>query len=247
MGRGAIIARAFLAALASCGAPFSGAQDPAAAGEGPERPFKLTLGLYDYSDDSRGTDVNLRHTSALGNAWIGYFRLKDQDVSQWRGGWDRSFGERFRVQPSLQVASGGFAGASLGFETGEPYFVGAGLGRTNLRPYYNLNFDPNDSWTLSAGHRDGDGRILAVLWVRDNRENPDQRHLHFTWRQPLAGGERLTLDALLKRGLVDGGTIRRTGFTITYDWPRFFVRVAFDPNSNFTSQDAWRYSMGTRF
>ncbi len=26
-----------------------------------------------------------------------------------------------------------------------PWFAAAGLGRTNLRPYVNLNFDPNDS------------------------------------------------------------------------------------------------------
>lgn len=122
-----------------------------------ERPFKLTLGRYDYSDHTRGVDTNLRHTSMLGNVWLGYYRQDDDSVSQWRAGWDRSFGTGLRFSPSVQFASGGFVGGSAQVETGEPWFVAAGLGRTNLRPYVNLNFDPNDSYMLSAGRRDSDG------------------------------------------------------------------------------------------
>lgn len=215
-----------------------------------ETPFKLTLGWYRYSESpesSNAFDANLRHTSDLGNLWIGYFRWPEQSVHQWRGGWDRTFGEGVRLQPSLQVASGGFLGGSVGIEAGAPWFAGAGLGRTNLRPYYNLNFDPNDSWTLSAGHRGDDGQVIMLLMVRDNRENPDQRHVHLVWRQPIEGGQRLTLDALWKRGLVDGDRITRTGLSATWDWPRYFVRLAYDPKANFTSQDLWRLSVGSRF
>lgn len=227
----------------ACASPALAADEPTPA----ERPFKLTLGYYDGSDGSRGTDVNLRHSSDYGNAWAGYFRLPQEDASQWRGGWDRSFGDTVRVQPSVQVASGGFVGGSVGLEAGERWFAGAGLGRTNLRPYYNLNFDPNDSWTLSAGHRDESGRVLMAFLVRDNRENPDQRHVHLVWRQPLEGGRRLTADALWKKGLVEGDMVRRWGFTVTFDWPRFFLRLARDPNTNFTAVDTWRFSAGTRF
>ena len=63
----------------------------------------------------------------------------------------------------------------------------------------------------------------------------------------LAGGERLTLDALYKKGLVEGEMIERWGFSATYDWPAFFARLAFDPKANFTPQDMWRLSVGTRF
>ena len=210
-------------------------------------PFKLTIGEYHYSDGGDGMDANLRNSSDLGNAWLGYYRASADSLSQWRAGWDRSFGETVRVSPSIQVASGGFLGGSLQAEIGAPYFAGAGLGRTNLRPYVNLNFDPNDSYALFAGRRDESGRVVMLLMVRDNRENPDQRHFHFTYRQPLADGQRLTLDALYKVGQVEGGTIRRWGATATYDWPRFFVRVARDPRTNFTPVDAWRLSVGTRF
>ncbi len=210
-------------------------------------PFKLTIGEYHYSDGSDGIDANLRHTSGIGNAWIGYYRANDDSLSQWRTGWDRSFGEVVRVTPSIQLASGGFVGGSLQAEAGAPYFAGAGLGRTNLRPYVNLNFDPNDSYALFAGRRDESGRVFMLQVVRDNRENPDQRHFHFLYRQPLADGERLTLDTLYKVGKVEGVTIRRWGATATYDWPRFFVRLARDPRTNFTPVDAWRLSVGTRF
>jgi hypothetical protein len=42
-------------------------------------------------------------------------------------------------------ASGGFWGGRVGTEYGNTFFVGAGIGRTNLRNYFNLNFDPNDA------------------------------------------------------------------------------------------------------
>lgn len=210
-------------------------------------PFKLTLGSYQFSGGSRGTDLNLRYSGDLGNLWLGQYFNADQGLRQWRTGWDSSYGEAVRLSPSVQWASGGFVGGSLQVETGSDWFVGAGFGRTNLRPYWNLNFDPNDSWTLSAGHRDGQGQVFGLLWVRDNRENPDQRHLHGFWRQPLADGERITVDLLYKQGLVEGNLIRRWGWSLSYDWPRFFVRLAWDPNSNFTTDDLWRFSLGTRF
>ena len=210
-------------------------------------PFKLTFGAYHYSDGSDGIDANLRHSSDLGNAWLGYYHASDGSLSQWRTGWDRSFGEALRVSPSIQLASGGFAGGSIQAEAGAPYFAGAGLGRTNLRPYVNLNFDPNDSYSLFAGRREESGSVIMALMVRDNRENPDQRHFHLVYRRPLADGERLTLDALYKVGRVEGETIRRWGATATYDWPRIFARLAWDPKTNFTPVDSWRFSVGTRF
>ena len=209
--------------------------------------FKFTATGFKFSESSSGVDVNLRHSSDFGNAWIGYFRAPKLDANQWRGGWDRSFGEAIRVQPSVQMASGGFVGGSINLETGERWFAGVGFGRTNLRPYFNLNFDPNDSWSLAAGYRGENGQSYSASYVRDNRDNPDQQHFHLTSRTPLPNKERLTLDLLYKRGLVDGQRIAKTGGTMTYDWPKFFVRVAYDPHTNFTSDNVWRLSVGARF
>jgi hypothetical protein len=234
--------------LASAHALAADAGQPA-VGDTPAPPpaYKLTAGWYGLSDDTSGYDLNLRQTSDYGNAWIGYFNLASQGVSQWRAGWDNSFGARVRVSPSIQVATQGFLGGSLGFETGDPWFAGIGIGRTNLRPYWNLNFDPNDAYTLSAGHRGNDNNLFMVQLVHDNRQNPDQQHLHFLYRHPLPEKQRLTLDALYKSGTVDAETIHRWGLTVSYDWPAFFVRVAWDPNTNFTPVDALRVSVGTRF
>jgi len=220
---------------------------PCPAVAGGDAAFKLTVGWYRYSDSTDGVDTNLRHSSDLGNVWLGYYRQTEPATSQWRAGWDRTFGERVRISPSVQLASGGFVGGSIQAEAGAPWFAALGFGRTNLRPYVNLNFDPNDSYVVAAGRRGEAGQVVMVQMVRDNRENPDQRHFHLVYRQPLEPRDRLTIDALYKVGNVDAERIRRWGLTVTYDWPKFFVRVARDPNTNFTPVDAWRLSMGTRF
>jgi hypothetical protein len=221
------------------------AAGPAAAAD--DTPFKLTAGYYLFSSGARGADINLRHTSDLGNVWLGEYRSPQRNEDQWRLGWDRTFGETVRISPSLQAAAQGFFGGSIYVETGDPWFVGGGLGRTNLRPYWNLNFDPNDSWTFSTGYRQPGGAIYSLLLVRDNRQNPDQQHLHFTFRQPLADGQRLTFDLLRKRGLVEDEMIHLWGATLTYDWPRFFLRAAWDPKSNFGPDNLRRFDLGIRF
>jgi hypothetical protein len=210
-------------------------------------PFKLSAGYDSFSGGGSGTDVNLRYGADSGNYWLGYFMSQQQSVYQWRLGWDHTFGDAIRITPSIQAASQGFYGGSLQVETGDPWFVGAGIGRTNLRPYWNLNFDPNDSYNLSAGHRTADGQVFAVQYVRDNRLNPDQRHLHFYWRQPLPEKQRLTVDLLYKEGLVDDATIHRWGAGVTYDWPTFFLRVTYDPKANFGPDNLWRFATGFRF
>ena len=64
---------------------------------------------------------------------------------------------------------------------------------------------------------------------------------------PINDRDRLTLDLLYKRGRVDGEPVRRLGATVTYDWPRDFVRLAYDPKTNFTPDNVWLLSVGSRF
>ena len=218
------------------------------ADEAPEPPYKLTVGRYNSGTSGNATDVNLRRSVGSGNAWVGLFDAPAQGEHQWRLGGDASLETgAWRWMPAAQVAAHRYAAASLGVETGDAWFVGAGFGRTNLRQNTNLNFDPNDSYSLAAGFREDGGASYQLQWVRDNRQNPDQRHLHLLYRTPLPGGQRLTVDLLHKQGLVDDLVIRRWGASITYDWPALFVRVAYDPNVNFTAETMWRLSAGTRF
>jgi hypothetical protein len=215
-----------------------------------EKPaFKLTFGTYRFVESGQAHDINLRHSGDYGTAWLGVFysQAKDLDARQMRAGWQNTFGETLRWTPSLMLASRGYAAGSLNVEVGETWVVGAGFGRTNLRSNYNLNYDPNDAWQLTAGYRAAGGQNFNVSYTRDNRLNPDQQHLHLIAQTPLAGKERFTLDLLLKRGLVDGERIQKAGLTATYDWPRFFVRASFDPKVNFTPENQYRLSVGTRF
>lgn len=229
---------------------FSAAQ----AAEDAAKPisYKFTAGHYQLSGGglpaASGLDLNLRATGRFGNAWLGWYGSPSQDVKQVRAGWDSSYKLGFvRFMPSLQIASGGFVGGSVSVETGDTWFAGVGAGRTNLRNYANLNFDPNDAWMLSGGYRWADNRSLALQVVRDNRLNPDQQNVHLVYRTPFNGSDRLTLDMLQKKGLVGGVPISRFGLSVGYDWPRYFVRVAWDPQVNFTAQDMLRLSVGTRF
>ena len=214
--------------------------------------FKFTTGIYQLSGGGlpSGTslDLNLRATGNFGNAWLGQYRSPGLSITQTRIGWDRSFKlGALRFVPSLEVATGGYVGGSAYVETGESWYGGAGIGRTNLQNFVNLNFDPGDAWTLAGGYRWADNHSLGLQIVRDNRLNPDQQNVHLTYRTPIAGDDRLTLDLLTKRGLVAGVLNQRTGFSVVYDWPRFFVRLAVDPLVNFTTQDMVRLSVGTRF
>ena len=217
--------------------------------------YKLSTGVYQLSGgglpSGPGLDVNLRASGGLigsGNAWIGLYRSPVQAVKQYRAGWDytHKLGP-VRFTPSLQIASGGFVGGSAYLEAGSTWFAGAGLGRTNLRPYANLNFDPNDSYTLAGGYRWNERQTLTLQLVRDNRLNPDQQNVHLIYRAPVNGDNRLTLDLLSKKGLVAGVPIQRVGLSVGYDWPSLFVRVAYDPLVNFSTQDMLRLSVGTRF
>ena len=225
--------------MAACGVKAVGQdEDPA---------FKLTLSTHQFSESGAGLDINLRRSSAYGTQWLGYFDANGLNAHQFRGGWEKSFGETVRVLPSLQIASGGFVGVSIGMETGKDWFVGAAYGHTNQRPYFNLNYDPNDAWTLSAGRRSADGGGFWFNLTRDDRDNPDQQHLHVVYRTPINGQDRLTIDILNKQGMVGGDSINKFGATLTYDWPRYFVRLAIDPNTNFTTDNAVRLSVGSRF
>ena len=250
------IQRGFLAGVATLLATVILPVAAWAADEGamaaPPVAFKFTSGLYQLSGGGvpggPGLDLNLRATGGFGNAWIGLYRSPVQAVTQSRAGWDHTFKlGPVRFMPSLQIASGGFVGGSAALETGDTWFAGVGIGRTNLRNYVNLNFDPNDALMLSGGYRWADNDAVTLQVVRDNRLNPDQQHVHLVYRTPVAGTDRLTLDLLAKQGLVAGVPIRRMGLSVGYDWPRYFVRVAWDPLVNFTTQDMLRLSVGTRF
>jgi hypothetical protein len=82
--------------------------------------------------------------------------------------------------------------------------------------------------------------------IADDRLHTGQKDWHLYGRWPVRD-MRLTLDLMHKTGQGDGGPVDVWGWSATWDWPRWFVRLARDPKQNFSTQDAWRVSTGLRF
>ena len=204
------------------------------------------MGEYAYAD-YYGTDVNLRWRIAETSAWAGIYT--DQIFgTQARTGADTSIdvGKYLKLQPSLQLASRGFVGGSLNVQAGGSWYGLAGIGRTDAKPYFNLNFDPNDALTLGVGHLGEEGASYMVFVVADNRFHTGQRDWHANVQIPF-GASHATLDLLHKSGLSDAGPISGWGFSANWDWPVWFLRVAYDPYQNFSVQNAWRLVIGIRW
>lgn len=212
------------------------------------RPFKLTIGEYRYRDGGDGHDLNLRWRRDDTDAWIGVYR-DPAFGTQTRAGADTNLvlGGSATLQPSLQIASRGFVGGSLTLQFGDPWFASLGWGRTNLKPYFNLNFDPNDAITAAFGWHGEGGRLVSLMLVADDRLHTGQKDWHVNARWPLSADLRLTLDLLRKTGEGDGGPVRAWGWSTTLDFPSWFVRLARDPKQNFSTQDATRLALGIRF
>jgi hypothetical protein len=230
-----------LLALALATAQAEGTADDATA-------FKLTLGRYASSDDNPAWDANLRGTRGAHTAWLGVYQDKS-GLRQWRSGLEwRGEGEMLRPLLSLQNASGGAWVGAVSAEVGGDTFAIVGWGRTNLRPYVNLNYDPNDAITLGLGSRAWAGAELSLFQVRDDRLHTGQQVTHAVWRQHLEGEQRLTLDVFTKRGRIDTGeAIRSTSVSLGWDGASAFVRFSHDPHAGFTQPTQNRLQLGCRF
>jgi hypothetical protein len=153
--------------------------------------------------------------------------------------------------PSVQYATGGFLGGSLYTELGRDTFAILGWGRTNLKDYYNLNFDPNDAITFGAGARVAAGATLSLYQVRDDRLHTGQRITHGVARWKPGEKMRWTVDVFYKEGRPDSDPaserIHGAGAALTYDFDPYFVRVAKDPHVNFSDNNMVRIAAGIRF
>jgi hypothetical protein len=209
-------------------------------------PWKLTVGEYAYTD-YYGTDLNLRWRVEDTSAWVGAYS-DPRFGAQTRAGADTSIdlGRYLQVQPSLQVASRGFVGGNVNLQAGASWFGIVGIGRTDAKPYFNLNFDPNDALTFGVGHQGADGLNYVLFVVADDRFHTQQRDWHANVQIPF-GTSHATLDLLRKSGLSDAGPITAWGFSANWDWPAWFLRIAYDPYQNFSAQSAWRLATGVRF
>jgi len=224
---------------------------------GPDRGFawKLTPSVYRETAGHSALDLNLRGNRENDTFWIGQYR-RGAEFQQTRAGYERQFAVPMgRVIASGQYASQGFGGASVTLETSAATmgsYVGLlGLGRTNRRPYYNLNFDPNDSVLIGAGWRPDEGTAFTLFQVRDDRLGTGQRVTHFVLRQKTGVRSRWTVDLFSRGGRSDADpdsqTFKANGIALTYDREPWFVRLAWDPKVNYNNSDMTRLAIGARF
>jgi hypothetical protein len=219
----------------------------AANGE-PSPKNKLTFSYYAFSSQRAGVDVNLRHSFKSSTAWIAGYH-ENTGFDQERAGFEYDYqGSWLKLVPSVQVATHGFLGATVYSEMGHSFYAIAGAGRTNLRPYWNLGFDPNDYVQAGAGfHGKGDS-VVAVYAIHDVRLDTGQTNTHFYYRQPLPHEWRLTFDVVNEHGNGDGGLVVHSWApSVAIDWRRWFAKIAEDPHVNYTADHQVRVGVGIRF
>ena len=210
--------------------------------------FKFTPSFYLSSNGNNATDLNFRASRDGNTAWLGEYADKN-GYQQTRLGYEYKFNEgMLRPTLSAQLASGGFVGGSLTTELGGEYYAILGLGRTNLKDYYNLNFDPNDAITLGFGTRAINNTELSLQQVRDDRLGTGQQITHLVWRYKPTEAERISIDGAYKSGLGTNATnVHGYSLTFDYDYHQYFCRIAYDQYANFTLNNLTRLSIGIRF
>jgi hypothetical protein len=208
---------------------------------------KLTVGAYS-TDEQVTTDINVRYSSHDWTGWVGWYGPQSE-VRQSRAGFEYDLKRpRLVLVPSVQVASGSFVGGSVYSEIGKTIYLIAGASRTNLKPYANLTFDPNESWQLGAGVHFGMADSIAAYAIWDNRLDTGQQNSHVLLRHYLPHARRLTVDVSYKSGHDDEGQfIRGSGQAMEYDWHRWFTKAARDARANFSTSTMWRVGGGLRF
>lgn len=216
--------------------------------EAVESSFKLTYGWYNYSNSTQGHDLNLRWEHGTTRAWLGHYG--DPTFGhQTRAGIEHTFTLTpiLLMQLSVETASRHYFGAAMNVALGNPVFVLVGLERTNLRPYFNLDFNPNDALTVGLGWKSAEGSLLAVAVVADNRLDTGQKIFHLYGRHRFSDAVRLSFDLSRKRADNPDGSIKGWGLSATLDFPSWFLRLAREQRQNFEDYDATRLTVGMRF
>jgi hypothetical protein len=212
--------------------------------------WKLTYTHHRAQAEHDAGDLNLRGTREATVFWLGHYR-RANEFQQSRAGLEHwlSF-DWGKALLSGQAATRGFVGFASQAELGRNSVrLLAGFGRTNLKPYYNLNFDPNDAVTLGVVADLPNGMRASFYAIHDDRLGTGQTVVHALLRTSEDPARRWTIDVSQRRGpLGDGGErVVRTGLGVTYDRAPYFGRIVYDPNANFSGHDMLRLGLGMRF
>ncbi len=209
---------------------------------------KLTLGIY-FTRGARAYDLNLRHQFGPFTAWVaGFYDPHSNKLIRVGGQYDYKKGWLHLV-PSLEVSTTKAMSGSLSSElgAGKTVFL-AGVSRTNLRPFFDLFWDPGDSVQLGIAHRLSSYDRISAFTIFDVRLHTQQQNTHVVWRHKLNRNNGITFDGLFKSGHTDSGEyIRKVGIGVYYDRPKWFWKLYYDPHVNFTDRTMVRTGIGLKF
>jgi hypothetical protein len=251
------LAQAILFALATAYIPsIASAQEPDQSNQEPQLPLiersdqlrsKLSFGVY-YLPGEVTYDLNFRRQFGSALAWVGAL-IDPKGGSQGRVGAEYDYQREWLLFiPTLQVNTVGAVMGSVYAELGTEYYGIIGFARTNLRPFNNLTFDPNDSVQLGLGHKISSYDKLYAYSIFDVRLHTHQQDTHILWRHRLDENNGITLDGLYKSGDTDEHKyIRAVGIGIYYDRPAWFWKAYYDPHVNFTRHTMVRLGVGLKF
>lgn len=238
------------AAMLAQTAQATGAEAAVAAAPADPWQFKLTASHYNTRSLPAAQDINLRGSRQDITWWVAHYR-RGSEFEQSRTGWEQKWAQGWgQLTSSLQLATHGFAGGALSAQLGSEALYGlVGWGRTNLKDYYNLNFDPNDAITLGWGGKLPGGNAYTVFTVKDDRLHTGQQISHTVLRMPLQPSTRLTLDYAYKRGRAseESTLVRGHSLAVGLDVQDVFVRVTSDQKVNFSPNKQIRVAVGLRF
>jgi len=217
--------------------------------------WKATLGTYkDSVTRDTSTDVNVRGSAGDTRFWVGYYQ-EPTDFKQSRFGIEQATGlaSYGKLISSVQVASGGFLGGSLTWDGKQDNVDGwsplLGWGRTNAKPYVNLNFDPNDSLLWGGTYSQRQMGQISLYQIFDDRFNTGQRVTHLVWRGSLPNSVSLVVDAFHRSGATEAGEakVSGNGLATTVELRDYFVRFAYDQKANYTQANITRLAVGFRY
>ena len=215
--------------------------------------WKLTTSQHRNSVSGLAHDINIRANTEKNTYWFGTYKDKEGFEQSRIGAEDSYDFSHGRIISSLQIATHGFVGGSVTWDARVKDQEGLkpmlGFGRTNLKPYYNLNFDPNDSILWGMSYKEKALGQFNFYQVFDDRLGTGQRLTHFVWRKPVAQGRRLTIDLFSKRGSSEKGlpSLSGGGVSTTLDIDDYFIRLAHETKANFSEESMSRISVGFRF
>jgi hypothetical protein len=209
---------------------------------------KLTLGIY-FTPGDRAYDLNLRHQFGSFTAWIaGFYDPKSNKLMRVGAQYDYKKAW-FHFVPTLEVSTTKAVAGSLYSELGSgKTFAIAGVSRTNLKPFFDLFWDPGDSVQLGIGHKISSYDRISAFTIFDVRLHTQQQNTHVVWRHKLNANNGITFDGLFKSGHTDSGEfIHRVGIGVYYDRPKWFWKLYYDPRANFSSRTMVRTGIGMKF